>query len=123
MDMSWHGMYVQGGRQEYHDPVQKVHQLESVVSVVGGVCADGVVVLRQESPMWSVTFTQNFVGRVNFPHITRFAWLLCSTLVWGRAGCLYRRRDVPLPVSIRTKTSSKGRSRSMINVLSRFSFL
>ena len=32
MDMSWYGMYVRGGRQEYHDPVQKVHQLESVES-------------------------------------------------------------------------------------------
>ena len=38
------------GQQRYHDPVQNVHQLESVVSAVGGVLGDGVVVLRQESP-------------------------------------------------------------------------
>ena len=75
MDMSWHGMYVRGGRQEYHDSVQKVHQFESVVSVVGGVRADGVEILRQESPKWSVTITQNLVGRVNLPHIARFARL------------------------------------------------
>ena len=96
------------GQQRYHDPVQNVHQLESVVSAVGGVLADGVVVLRQESPKWPVTITQNLVGRVNLPHI------------WGRAGCPYRRRDVPTTVSIETKTSAKERSTSMINVLSRF---
>ena len=45
--MSWHGVYVRGGREDFHDPVQKVRQLECIVSVVDGVRADGVVVLRQ----------------------------------------------------------------------------
>ena len=47
MDMFLHSVYVRGGRQEYHGPMQKVCQLQSVVLVVGGVCADGVVVLHR----------------------------------------------------------------------------
>ena len=51
--------------------MQKVRQLESVVSAKGGVRADGVVVLRQESLWWSMAITPNFVSAVNLSHAIR----------------------------------------------------